>query len=162
MIVVSDTSPIINLAMVGYLRLLPELFGNIIIPEAVFQEITEDLSKPGALEIANSPWVLVRQATNQIFIDQLIDLEELDGGESEAIALSVELNAGLLLIDEKLGRAIALKYQVQTIGLLGVLLKAKEKGLISEIRPILISLIENASFYISESLFRQVILAAGE
>lgn len=129
MIVVSDTSPIINLAIIGRLDILPALFGKIVIPLEVFEEITvQGAGMPGADEVRQSSWVEVRKCSNITFIQAL--QFQVDPGEAEAIGLALELNASLILIDERLGRQLAKAYHLPIMGLLGVLKIAKGKGLI--------------------------------
>ena len=128
MIVVSDTTPINHLILTGKISVLPELLGKVIIPFAVFQELQADKTPEKVRKfIGNLPeWLEVKHA--QILIDE--DLNELDAGEREAIILAEELNADVLLIDEKNGREAALKRKLPVVGTLGVLERAAEKGLL--------------------------------
>ena len=133
MIVVSDTSILINLAWLGELDLLQKLYGEIRIPPAVWHEVVEKGSgKPGAKEIETAAWITVEGVSNQEFVKAL--RQDLDPGESEAIALALERQAGLLLMDERLGRATAQYFGLKYIGLVGVLTVAKKKQLIPEVR----------------------------
>ena len=161
MIVISDTSPITNLAAVGHLSLLQQLYVDIIIPERVYQELTGagDLV-PGCREVQTLPWIFVRSAANQERVRLLQD--KLDAGEAEAIALAIELEADWLLIDEELGRAIAAEYQIQFTGVLGILIEAKHRGLITQVKPILDELIRIADFWVSDRLYSRVLQTAGE
>jgi hypothetical protein len=161
MIVVTNTSPIINLAAVGQLGLLRQLYGQIVIPQAVYAEIVgRGAGQPGADEVAASDWIRTRQVVNRTAVAAL--QLELDDGEAEAIALAVEASADLLLMDEALGRAIAARFGLRFIGLLGCLVKAKNKELVSAVRPIVDDLIEKASFWIGRPLYERVLQAAGE
>src|SRR4030066_1116311 len=96
---VSNTSPILNLAIIGRLSFLRHQFGEVIIPKAVFEECRIDENLPGTEEISaaiREGWLSVKEVSKR---DQVILLErELDIGESEAIALALELNAELVLI----------------------------------------------------------------
>jgi len=161
MVVVSDTSPIINLAMIGQLDLLPILFRQIIIPQAVFDEIvTSGAALPGAKEIQEAGWIEVRTPKDQSLIESL--LAELDPGESEAIALALEIGAGLLLMDEYLGRNAARNRNILPLGILGILLKAKEQGLLPAVQPLMDALIREAGFYIHTQLYQDVLEMAWE
>ncbi len=92
MIVVSDTSPIINLARIGQLDLLRQLYGTIIIPEAVYKEIVvAGVGRAGAEEVKDASWLEVRPVVNVTLSTQL--KQSLHGGEAEAVALTIEAHA---------------------------------------------------------------------
>jgi predicted nucleic acid-binding protein len=159
--IVSNTSPIINLACIDRLDVLPALFGEIAIPDAVFHEIAvAHPDAPGASDVRTAPWVRRRSVVNRPLVDSL--RLELDPGEAEAIACAVEANAKLLLIDERRGRLVALRLGLATTGLMGVLLLARKKGLIESIRPLLDDLRRVAGFWIGDALYAQVLREAGE
>jgi predicted nucleic acid-binding protein len=159
--IVSNTSPIINLACIDRLDVLPALFGEIAIPDAVFHEIAvAHPDAPGASDVRTAPWVRRRSVVNRPLVDSL--RLELDPGEAEAIACAVEANAQLLLIDERRGRLVALRLGLATTGLMGVLLLARKKGLIESIRPLLDDLRRVAGFWIGDVLYAQVLREAGE
>lgn len=161
MLVVSDTSPISNLHVIGRLHLLHDLFGTIVVPAAVIAELSKltdfgyDISA-----IENAPWISVQSASDTLAVSRLA--KQLDPGESEAIILAQELDAAFLMIDERRGWKIANTMGLKTVGVLGVLLKAKSEGLISEIAPVLHDLESIAGFWMGESLKREVLLQAGE
>lgn len=161
MIVVSNTSPIINLAAVGQLELLQRLFGTIAIPQAVFHEIAvKGYGQAGAIEIRTYPW-FERHSTQDMALVKRLE-QELDAGEAEAIALAVKMRADLLLLDERRGRMIARQHGLAVIGLLGVLLIAKQRGYLAAVRPVLNDLRARAGFWIDAELFSQVLKSAGE
>jgi len=161
MIVVSDTSPIANLARIGRLDLLREVYGHVPIPEAVYAEIS---AAPFRLESdAGAPtgsWLEIRNVTNLSLI-ATVQLE-LDRGEAEAIALASELPQSLSLIDERKGRTVAARLGLTFVGLLGVLIEAKRRGLLPAIRPLLDALTADAGFWLHPELRERVLLAAGE
>ena len=106
MIVVSDTSPINNLAAINQLGLLQQLYGTVIIPESVYQELTDpDFPVAGATEVQTFDWIQTRSVTNRTLVEALGN--ELDVGEAEAIALAIEIVAEQVLIDERRGRIVA-------------------------------------------------------
>lgn len=161
MTVVSDASPLINLARIGRLDLLPQLYGKLHLPEAVWEEVVvQGFGQPGAEEIAGAPWIERHTAANRPLVRVL--QQELDAGEAEAIALALELRADLLLMDERIGREAARHLDLRCIGLIGVLLEAKHKGLINALKPYLDALRDLAGFRISEVLYERVLKDEGE
>ena len=163
MIVVSDTSVVTNLAAIQRLDLLPQLYDWIVIPDAVYRELAEiDPPVPGTLEIQAAPWVKVSQVLDSAVIERLQVETKLDPGESEAIALALELNADLLLIDERRGRAEATRLGIRITGLLGMLVEAKRKNLIVAVKPLMDALIATSDFRISLALYNQILEIADE
>ncbi len=161
MIVISDASVFINLAIIGRLDLLPLIFETITVPQAVFQEVvTAGATKPGSEELRTANWLEVQNCTDEILLNRL--LQSLDRGEAEAITLACEINADLLIIDEKRGRNIAKSLNLQITGLLGVLLTAKNKGLIDSVKALMVRLQNEADFRIGRETFRVVLEAVGE
>jgi predicted nucleic acid-binding protein len=160
-IVISDTSPLTNLAAVGYFHLLEQIYSRIVIAQAVYDEIvTSQPGNPGAVEIKQAAWIEVKSVTNQSLVTAL-ELE-LDKGEAESLALAVELSADLVIIDERRGRQVASRLGLNRIGILGILLVAKNRGLITAIRPILDSLRQKAGFWLAEDLYNQTLRLANE
>ena len=158
MLIVSDASPIIALAICDKLDLLDNLFDNVCIPQAVYNELAIP-EKPKAREIIQWAKDKVTLAKNTVVIAALS--LHLDPGESEALSLYWETNADFLLIDEKRGRIIAHRNGIKTIGTVGILIFAKQRGFISKIKPSLDILI-NSSFRISNALYNQILERAGE
>lgn len=160
MIVVSNTSPISNLAAIGQLALLQQLYGNVIISPAVYQEILDSgATDPGTLAVQTLNWIQILPIKNMALLQTL--QTNLDPGEAEAIALAVELNAERLIIDERRGRNEAIQAGLRVTGLLGILLAAKKQGFVPLVQPILDDLIANG-FWIREQLYAEVLLLAGE
>jgi predicted nucleic acid-binding protein len=136
--------------------LLSKLFKQIIIPQEVYQEIVIiGAGQPGSNEVKKFDWIKVQHAKNRALLEAL--KIELDAGEAEAISLSIELKADLLLIDEKLGRTIASRFDIKYVGIIGLIIEAKSKGLIENIKPILYDLKTKAGFWISPKLFSKII-----
>ncbi len=160
MIVVSNTSPILNLAVVGQLDLLRQLYGTVKIPQAVYDELTNPPNQPGSAEVQSSLWIQTESVSNRALVTSL--LVDLDPGESEAIALTIELGADLLLIDERLGRQVAGRFGLKFIGILGILLEAKHQGYLPLVKPVLDDLIHTAGFWVSQALYQHVLRTAGE
>lgn len=140
---------------------MQELYGGIIIPEAVKLELTGvDIPVAGATEVQTQNWIQTRSVVNQELVTTL--RLEIDEGEAEAIALAIELNAQLLLIDEHLGRTVASRLGLKFTGVLGVLLEAKSNGLITAVKPLLDNLIVQAGFWVTEALYNRVLQMADE
>ncbi len=161
MIVVSDTSPINNLAAISQLYLLHQLYGTVLIPEAVYQELT-DPSFPvaGGTEVQTLDWIQTRTVRDRTIVESLSN--ELDIGEAEAIALAVEIQAERLLIDERRGRLVASRLNLRYTGILGILVEAKSQGLIAEVKPLLNALIDRAGFWVAEPLYNRVLQLVDE
>lgn len=158
---VSNTSPITNLATIGRIDLLQQIYGEIIIPSAVFQELTQwgDLI-PGAKEVKTLSWIKVEPVTNANLLESLRN--KLDEGEAAAIFLALELKADWIIIDEQLGRKIAIEYNLKITGILGLLIEAKRQGLVLSVKPILDDLINIAKFWVNRSVYNRVLLIVGE
>jgi hypothetical protein len=158
--VVSNTSPLINLAAIGLLNLLPQLYTTITIPPAVHMEITvTGRGLPGATEGETADWIHVQSVTNTVLVTTL--LQQVNPGEAEAIALSVESSAQLLLIDERKGRSLANAYGLSVAGIIGVLSLAKERTMIPSVRPALNDL-RRFGFWINQNLYDHVLRQEGE
>jgi predicted nucleic acid-binding protein len=163
MLVVSDTSPISNLALIDRLELLHVQFGEVRIPPAVKVELAglPVLSAKAAIEEAlGQGWL----RTTHVEASELVRLfsASLHPGESEAIALGVELRAGLVLIDEREARDTAALLGLRVTGVLGVLPRAKREGAIDSLRQEIDALRTRARFFIASQLEQQILSAAGE
>jgi predicted nucleic acid-binding protein len=158
MIVVSDTSSISNLLIIGEVHLLKLLFSTVVVPDAVYSELCRVPEHKN--ELQSLKWIERHNVTSIDLFEKLRD--ELDEGESQAIALAVELRADLLLIDEALGREVAESLGLAITGILGVLIRAKDAGYIPEVRPLIDRLIEDADFWIGESTINTALRLAGE
>ena len=153
MIVVSDTSPLTALLTVGEAELLPRLFHEVIIPEAVRGELLRSHpSLPGWLRVAD-----VKDTAQAERYAQIVDT-----GEAEAIELARELRADRLLIDERKGRKLAMAEGVPVIGLLGVVLLAKRRQLIPAARVLLQRLENEAGMYLSEEIKNAALVTVNE
>lgn len=157
MIVISDTSAITNLIRIGRLDLLEQMYGEILIPDAVLQELK---AVEGHEEVLNGcNWISSRAPSDRKLITRL--RKNLDLGESEAIALAIETEADYLVIDEQKGRNVANHLGILVIGLLGVLVNAKEAGLIPAVRPVAEELVLNG-FHLSPKLIEAVLARVNE
>ncbi|MBW4544411.1 MAG: DUF3368 domain-containing protein [Symplocastrum torsivum CPER-KK1] len=153
MIIVSNTSPINYLILIGHINLLPELFGAIIIPQAVYSELS-DTSAPSPVQtwIATPPdWLKIQPVSQPS--DAILDL--LDPGERAAILLAQELNADLLLLDDMKARRTATKRGLAITGILGILDQAATMKLID--LPAAVQNLQSTSFWASDSLFQKLL-----
>jgi uncharacterized protein len=163
-IVVSDTSPITNLASIDRLDLLHQLYGTIAIPQAVYDEmVAVGKLVPGAVEVQTLPWIQTQSVTDtQRVVDIQNNWNAIDLGEAEAIVLALESQADLLLMDERRGRSLATSYGLKVTGLLGVLLQAKGNGFVPTVKPLIDRLIEEANFRVADELYETILQVAGE
>ena len=138
-----------------------KLYGDIIIPRAVYNELTRtkfDVSKP--IEVEKVSWINVRPVTQRHLVKALT--LEVHEGEAEAIALAIEIKANLLLIDERKGRNVAKRFNLNSVGLLGVLVEAHSLGYITQVKPILDDLRFKAGFWMSQKLYNKILDIVGE
>jgi predicted nucleic acid-binding protein len=139
---------------------LQQLYGNIIIPPAVYQElINSGDAEPATLAVQTLDWIQTQPVSDRVLLETL--QTNLDPGEAEAITLAVEINAERLIIDERRGRNEAIQLGLQVTGILGIALAAKQEGLIPLVQPILDDLRAN-TFWIRDALYAEVLRLAGE
>lgn len=157
MIIVSNTTPIISLASIGKLSVIEDLFKEIIIPEAVYSEIKAKESF-GFKEV-DSKFIKVNRILGIKYRDLL--LNQLDVGESETIILATEIKADVVIIDDNLAYKIAKNAGLNVIRTLSILLAAKNKGIISEIKPLLDEMISKGRWY-SNRVYENFLTKIGE
>ena len=161
MTIVSNTSPISNLAKVGQINLIPQLYGTILIPTAVHEELLDERAGETVITAVQSAfWLEIQPVQNQELVSELRN--RVNAGEAEAIVLAIEANAARLLIDERLGRQAAANLGLRITGVLGILLAAKHQGLILGVKPIVDDLISQAGFRVSSQLYTDVLKAVSE
>ncbi len=153
MIVVSDTTAITSLLQVGQIKLMQQLFDEVLIPPSVYSELL-------AFHEELPVFVRVSSSVNTAEVEN--PESRLDQGEVEAIALAREMHADFLVIDERHGRQIADRLGLRCIGLVGVLLMAKNAGYIAELKKLLDQLEQVAGFYLSQHIKEKALAAAGE
>lgn len=155
--IVCNTGPIIALAKIDRFELLRDLFETVVIPEAVLQEVRDDVSL-SALASAQQ-WLKIGSVKNRLAVQVL--QEDLDAGESEAIVLAAQINADLLIIDERAATNRARNLRLRTTGTLGLLLIAKDRALLNEIKPVLDEL-RRTGFHMSDELYHELLISADE
>lgn len=161
MIVVSDSGSLISLAGIGRLDLLRDLYGRVVVPVAVRDEISErGRWRVGAEEVLAADWIV---PVDQVVSPVLDGLQMRFGaGESEAIALCLSNPDSVLLIDDHPARVEAIRRGVRIVGTLGVLIEAKSGGLISAVRPLVDGMIVATDFRVGQTLLDEVLRAVGE
>jgi predicted nucleic acid-binding protein len=160
-IVVSNTTPLIGLASIECFQLLEQLFGAINIPQAVYDEaVVAGCEEGGAKrQVQAATWIKIVPVKDSLAVDMM--LGELDLGEAETIVLAREIGADWVLMDEKKGRRKLTQLGMPKIGTLGILLKAKQVGLLSTIQPE-IARFRQLGFSISPPVVEAVLRQAGE
>ena len=162
MLIVADTTPIISLIKIGLLELLNSMYGEIILPEAVFNELISNPSMSGEAEvIRKSSYLKVKRIGNEFAVKLLQKQLNLGAGESEAIVLADTLKADLLVIDERKARGIAKSMGINITGTLGILVDAKKQNRIEKLKPFLEELMSN-NIRISEKLYNDVLELVNE
>ena len=160
MVVICDSSSLIALIRINSLEILRKIFTEIFIPNAVYEDLTiKGMGKAGITEIETASWIKKQKARDKELVKKLNTILHL--GECEAIVLAKELKADFLILDDKEARSFAKKDGLNAIGLLAVLLRAKELGVIKELKPILNNLRRN-DFFMDESLYREILQKANE
>jgi predicted nucleic acid-binding protein len=161
--VVSNTSPILNLAVIGRLSLLHDQFGEIWIPDAVLEELRIQEDLPGTQVIRQAlkdKWMRIQEASDQSLVRVL--RRDLDNGEEAAIALAVQVKAEWVLIDEKEGRNIAKSLGLKVAGILGILLRAQHEGRLPSLQTVMGQLRDVAGFRIGAELYADLLRESSE
>ena len=152
MIIVTNSTPLISLSKIGKISLLQNIFGKVFIPDAVYNEVS--VQGQGRVGWNLPSYIKTKHVTNTMASRFL--RAQLDYGESEAIVLAKEMNADLLILDEKKARRIAKLNGITVIGTIGVLQKAKDEGIIKSIRECMDEMIESG-IWLDEKLYRFVL-----
>lgn len=157
-IIISDATPVIAFARIGNLKLLQQIVGEIIIPEAVFKELFE-YKKADVKSIKQCKWIKVAKVKSKNDVELL--LPSLDRGEAEVIVLAKELKADLAIIDELSARKVAMTMNLPLIGTVGLLITAKKRGLINAVKPLLDEMISKGIRY-GEGFCKKILREVGE
>lgn len=154
---ISNTTPIISLSSIGKIELLRDLFQEVIIPQAVYDEI-KAMQRYGYNEV-ESRFIVVQSVMNtehNLFYSNTLDI-----GEAQTIVLAEEIQADNTIIDENTGYTIAKTYGLNVIRTLSIILKAKESGLISSVKPLMDDMILKGRWY-SNHVYHTFLKKAGE
>jgi len=151
--IITNTTPILSLLKIDKLNLLKRLYGGVTVPNAVYEEIEKGKHKSYYKDLKQVDWITIEHIKNP---DSLTFFVDLDKGEAEVLILAKEQNADLVILDEIMGRRYAKQLELNLTGTLGVLLKAKKKGIISSIREILKELTEKGT-WLNPKLIKKLI-----
>ena len=153
MIVVSDTSPICYLLLIGEIELLPQLYGQVLIPRIVEQELSDERSPVAVKNWIKAPpkWLIIQDVT--VPADK--DLDIINAGEKAAIILALQEGANLIIVDEALGRKVARNKGLKVTGLLGILDRAAQQNRVDF--PQAIAALERTTFRASSKLIESLL-----
>ena len=154
-VVVADTGPVLNLAYAEHLWLLPALFGTLLIPAGV----SEELAGYG-VKVEYHPWLVRRDVPEELWRPMVGS--RLQIGEAQSIVLALEVRASWILLDERAGRKEAVHSGLRPMGTLGVLAMAKREGVIVACRPVLESCRVGAGAWFGERLAQEFLESVGE
>lgn len=162
MIIVSNSSPLISLSSIGLFDLLPLIYGNIHIPDAVYEEVViKGAGRAGAQSVASATWITRYTLADQQAAIKFRNKTKLQRGEAEAILLALEIGARNVILDDAPARKVAAAHNLIVIGVVGILLAAKKRQLITTVRKAMDDL-RAAGAYIHPALYREVLRRAGE
>lgn len=157
--IVADSGPLIALALIDQLEILHQLYQRVLLPPAVWHEVTvKGLGMPGAQAVKQLTWLEVIKPEPQV-LQPLSIL--VDPGEAGAIALAQSIAGSIVLLDDSQARRVAERFNVPRIGTVGILRRAKKAGLLKAIKPYILHLQAN-SIYISDKLAEAVLRDVGE
>lgn len=162
MIVISDTTPLISLMKIESLDILEKMYKEIIIPKAVYDELIINMDyKSEIYIIQNCRFLQTKIVKENLSVSLLQKQLKLDLGESEAIVLANSIDADLIIIDERKARRIAKDIGLNVTGTLGILVEAKQRGLVKELKPLLDELIKN-DIRIGKKLYQDILELVNE
>lgn len=160
MLVISDASPIRALEWVELTHILKSIFNTVVVPPAVAAELQRTDGPYRCIDLARFRFISVVHPQHPEVVKELMEM--LDAGESEALAIAYEEPNSLLLIDERAGRQQALRMNLQFVGTVGILVDARRRGLISNLRSILETLRTELRFFLSDHVIAEALRATGE
>ena len=163
-VVISDASPLVHLSAISKFHLLKELYPELVIPKAVWDEtVTAGRGRPGSADLTTAVtegWIRLETANLTTLANP--ELRGLDLGESEALALAIDLHAEAVLLDEIRGRAAARRLGLRAVGTLGVLIQAKRAGFINNFKEALADLRAKSQLQLSPEIETEALRQAGE
>jgi predicted nucleic acid-binding protein len=156
--VIANNTPLVALWTLGHLDLLRDLYGEVWIPQAVYAEFTATERARRHSILREAPWIVIVPVSSPQHVKVYVGLDQ---GEAEVLTLAEEHNARLVILDELKGRRYAQRLDMALTGTLGVLLLAKERGLVGALAPLLDELLD-AGLYLDSALMTRVLELAGE
>ena len=158
-LIVSDTSPLLNLALIERLELLESQFSEVTVPQQVWNELTDgEDGLEGLRELRDDGLLyLVEVERSDLFVELF---HELDLGETAAICYAVEQNADLVLLDERDGRRVARRHDLNVTGVIGILLRGAKTGVVTLDHEL--KVLREAGFWISDDLYEQILSEADQ
>ena len=155
MIAVADASPLIALARIGRLEILHHVLRTLYLPDAMWREVVEaGMNRAGADAVLHADWIARRPVADATLVSVL--RRDLGAGEAEAIVLARETGA-VLLMDDRMGRAAARHLGLRVTGVVGVLIEARERGVLADAESVIEALDQTAGFWLSDELRRMVV-----
>jgi len=156
---VVNTSPIFYLHRLGLLDILNKLYGIVTVPEAVKHELEQGgLQGEDIPRLEKYPWINILSVNLPQYLNLIVDLGL---GESEVLAIAADHPSALVVLDDKLARSIAEMQGFRLTGTAGVLLRAKERGLIPALKPVMERLV-SLDFRLKPDLFKAILNLSGE
>jgi predicted nucleic acid-binding protein len=156
--VVLNTTPFISLLKIDKLQILKDLYNEVFIPYEVYNEIEVGKNKEYYTDLSKIDWIKIEKIKNIKSLSYFLDL---DKGEAEAIILATEIKADLIILDETMGRFYAKHAGLKVTGTIGVLLRAKKLGYITELKPLLFEL-KAKNVWLSDNLVEEILKLANE
>jgi len=159
--VIVNATPLINFASISRLDILKSLFGKIIVPFHVWDEVVTKAGEYDTSEVIKSAdFLTIKKAKDEMLYKTL--LMDINKGEAEAIVLALEIKASLVILDEKEARDFAEYYGLNFTGTVGCLLRAKQKWIIKNLKPVLDDIMIKGNFWLSDDVYNKVINLAKE
>jgi hypothetical protein len=159
-LVISDTSPIRAMEHLALLDLLEKLYGQVYLPDAVAEELRRPSRRFGSFDPSKYSFLVIESPRDRSCVAALE--QELDAGESAALALALERKADYVLLDERAGRRVARRLGLTVVGVLGILSEAKQRDFIPALAPLLQRLQTELDFRLAPQIVADVLRRAGE
>lgn len=163
MVVISDTTCLSALTRIGELDILRQLFQEVIIPSEVLNELLV-LDKFGVdvSIFSKLGWLKIQDPAPSHQLSTLRSNQKIDSGEAHAIALAIEIQPDWIILDDLNAREVAIQFNLNVTGLGGILLQAKNSGIIAAVKPLLDRCVNQANFRLAAPVYQKILQLAGE